>query len=196
VSDEETREEVLAKADALNHPLRLTIMTLLTLQPLSASELSRRLGAPIGSVRYQLGRLRKAGIAELREQRPKRGMVEQVYAVRPALVKRAESSHLTQEQLDSTVKTILKQMIRDALDSVTASKFCSRPEFVAARFPLRLDAEGWEQISTLQEEALERILALQEESTERLTADNSDPIEAFSSLFLFEAGDSGRGGGD
>jgi len=87
VNEDRTPEEAISRIEEFNHPLRMAIHDLLLLKPSSAAELSRRLDVPVGRVRYQLGRLREAGIAELRELRPKRGMVERVYAVRPAYIR-------------------------------------------------------------------------------------------------------------
>ena len=180
-------EEARSKVDAMKHPLRLAIHDLLMMEPLSVTELARRLGVPVGRVRYQVGRLKEAGLAELRELRPKRGMAERVYSSSPAYITPADGAHLTTDELEAGVKAILKRMIRDSLNSVETGKFVARPEFVAARFPLRIDQQGWKQAADLLQETVERSLAVQAEAAKRLEHGGGEEVKAYCYAFLFEA---------
>jgi DNA-binding transcriptional ArsR family regulator len=66
---------------ALAHPTRVRMMHLLRSEPLSASELSRRLGIRFGSAQYHLRSLERAGIARRVEERSRRGGTEVLFAV-------------------------------------------------------------------------------------------------------------------
>ena len=69
---------------AFAHPLRLEILRALGSQA-SPTELSRRLGAPLGSVSYHVRVLADIGALELVDQRPRRGAIEHYYALAPGL---------------------------------------------------------------------------------------------------------------
>jgi DNA-binding transcriptional ArsR family regulator len=66
---------------ALAHPLRVRIRYMLAAEPLSASELARRLGIRAGSAQYHLRTLVRAGIAVPAGERMRRGGRELLYRV-------------------------------------------------------------------------------------------------------------------
>jgi DNA-binding transcriptional ArsR family regulator len=70
---------------ALAHPSRIRMMQLLRTEPLSASELARRLEIRFGSAQYHLRTLERAGIARPVGQRRKRGGLEILFEVPPSL---------------------------------------------------------------------------------------------------------------
>jgi DNA-binding transcriptional ArsR family regulator len=66
---------------ALAHPTRVRMMHLLRAEPLSASELARRLGIRFGSAQYHLRTLERAGIALRVGERSRRGGTEILFEV-------------------------------------------------------------------------------------------------------------------
>ncbi|HET9249790.1 MAG TPA: helix-turn-helix domain-containing protein [Actinomycetota bacterium] len=66
---------------ALAHPTRVRMMHLLRDEPLSASELARRLGIRFGSAQYHLRALERAGIARRVGKRTRRGGTEVLFEV-------------------------------------------------------------------------------------------------------------------
>jgi DNA-binding transcriptional ArsR family regulator len=66
---------------ALAHPTRVRMMHLLRTEPLSASELARRLGIRFGSAQYHLRSLERAGIALRVGERSRRGGTEILFEV-------------------------------------------------------------------------------------------------------------------
>jgi DNA-binding transcriptional ArsR family regulator len=66
---------------ALAHPTRVRMMHLLRTEPLSASELARRLGIRFGSAQYHLRSLERAGIALQSGERTRRGGTEILFEV-------------------------------------------------------------------------------------------------------------------
>jgi len=186
-ADGESRKDALAKLEGFNDPLRARMLTALILRPSSANDLAADLGLPIGRVRYHLGRLRKAGLAELREQRPRRGVVERVYFTRPNFLTNEDAAHLTPEEIGQGHVEILRVIVQDCLAALRAGTFSAREGFQAARVPLRLDDEGWLQASTLQHEALDRLIEIHVEASKRLDRSGDEAIGAFALSFLFEA---------
>lgn len=71
----------LAAMRALAHPTRVRMMHMLRSEPLSASELARRLGIKFGSAQYHLMSLERARIARRVGERRKRGGTEILYEV-------------------------------------------------------------------------------------------------------------------
>jgi DNA-binding transcriptional ArsR family regulator len=71
----------LAAMRALAHPTRVRMMHLLRTEPLSASELARRLQIRFGSAQYHLQALERAGIARKVAERSKRGGTEVLHQV-------------------------------------------------------------------------------------------------------------------
>src|SRR5688572_13367954 len=66
---------------ALAHPTRVRMLHLLRAEPLSASELARRLGIAFGSAQYHLRSLERAGIALRVGERNRRGGTEILFEV-------------------------------------------------------------------------------------------------------------------
>jgi len=66
---------------ALAHPTRVRIRHMLVAEPLSASELARRLGIRVGSAQFHLRTLVRAGIAVPAGERMRRGGRELLYQV-------------------------------------------------------------------------------------------------------------------
>jgi len=66
---------------ALAHPTRVRMLHLLRAEPLSASELARRLGIQVGSAQYHLRSLERAGIALRVGERTRRGGTEILFEV-------------------------------------------------------------------------------------------------------------------
>ena len=184
---EVSRQEALAKLEGMNDPLRMTILTALILKPSSAGDLAAELDVPIGRVRYHLGRLRKAGLAELRESRPRRGVVERVYFIRPNFLSIDDAANLNAEEMGRANTEILKVIMRDSLAAFRSGSYFSREEYMLVRAPLRLDEEGWAEAAKVQHEALDRLLEIHGESSARLDRGGDQPISAFAVLLLFEA---------
>ena len=65
---------------ALAHPTRIRMLELLRQEPLSASELSRRLGIRFGSARFHLQQLVRGGLASAAGDRRVRGGLELLFA--------------------------------------------------------------------------------------------------------------------
>ena len=99
MAEAQSRDEVLEKVAVLEDPLKAAILTLLMRRPASIAEVASELDLPIGRARYQLRRLHQAGMVELTEVRPRRGVVERVYRRQPSIVSaEREHEHLTRRE--------------------------------------------------------------------------------------------------
>src|SRR5262245_15376295 len=66
------------RAASLLHPLRLRLLALAR-EPVSSTELARRLGLPRQRVNYHVRRLERAGLLRAAERRRRRNLIEQRY---------------------------------------------------------------------------------------------------------------------
>lgn len=187
MADEASRKEALSKLEGINDPLRMRILTSLILRPSSASDLAAELEVPIGRIRYQLGRMRKAGLAELREQRPRRGVVERVYFIRPDFISDEDALHLSSQEMDRGNAEVLRAIVQDFLAALRTGTLSARDGFMIARMPLRLDLAGWEEASRLQHETLRRMLEIHADSSARIDRSGEESIPALALQLLFEA---------
>ena len=197
MAEAQSRDEVLEKVAVLEDPLKAAILTLLMRRPASIAEVASELDLPIGRARYQLRRLHQAGMVELTEVRPRRGVVERVYRRQPSIVSADEVGLLSVEERGKAVATVLKLVFREALSALRTGVLAQRVESVVARIPLRLDDQGWKDAVAIQAEALDRLLAVQEEASARLEGEAGAaelPIAALACLLLIEAASEERPG--
>jgi DNA-binding transcriptional ArsR family regulator len=186
MADQEHRDQAMAKLEVLENPLRLAIFTSLALKPAGAKELSKDLKAPLEKVRYQLNRLRKAGLAEVKEERQRRGVSERIYLVRSEPFTEAEIAQLSSSQREKAIAAILKAILGDALSALRAGSFAARDDFVVARTPMALDEEGWAEAVAIHRRAQVEILAAREASRIRVEGGGRPIADGFSCLLLFD----------
>ncbi|GAA2602522.1 hypothetical protein GCM10010399_36540 [Dactylosporangium fulvum] len=112
---------------AVAHPLRLRILSLLSGEQLSASEIARRLGESAANVSFHLRKLREAGLVELAGEERIRGGVAKLYRHNPASGERL--------RMDADFRLLAQgmgqELARRALDAA--------PDSV----PVFTDFEGW-----------------------------------------------------
>ncbi len=93
----------MAKVDALLHPIRLAIATLLLdHQPRTAAQIGQALpGEAPASLYRHLGKLVEAGIVQVVEQHRVRGATERVYAIttESVLLTDADVAHLSRDEV-------------------------------------------------------------------------------------------------
>lgn len=185
MAEQEHKDRALAKLTGIDHPLRLAIATSLSLRPMSANELADELGAPVGKVRYQLGRLRSVGLAELKEERQRRGVSERVYFVRAQPFSGAEMAQLTASQREKAIAAILKAVLNDTAKALRAGTFGGQRDFTLSRLPLALDERGWSEALAIHCDAQARLLDVRDRSDARIEEGERPTVDVFSLLFLF-----------
>ena len=92
------------------HPLRLEILRSLG-ERASPTDLSRRLGQPLGTVSYHVRVLADQGLLRLVEQAPRRGAIEHYYAAAPGLV-----AEMRQPSLDAKGRQELEEAMLEFRD--------------------------------------------------------------------------------
>lgn len=174
---------------ALGHPLRVRILALLEEETSSPVQLSRKLGASLGTVAYHVRTLHELGLLEDVGTTPRRGAVEHHYKAIP----RPQFS----DEVWEGASPVAKQAMTDAaliqtLDycrlSAAAGGF-DRGEAVVARTALKLDERGWREMSRAFGKLVDSMERIEAQATDRLGGGDgvAAPMNVGAVLLLFEA---------
>ncbi len=174
---------------ALGHPLRVRILALLEEEVSSPVQLSKKLGASLGTVAYHVRTLHELGLLQDVGTTPRRGAVEHHYKALPR-------PHFSDDAWEGA-SPIAKQALTDAtliqiLDycriSAAAGGF-DRREAVVTRTAMRLDERGWEELSAAYNALLDSMDRIESEAGKRLDAGDGEleAMDVGAVLMLFEA---------
>ncbi len=170
------------------HPLRIQALSILFERPASPKELAAELGSPVGNVSYHVRELEDAGLIELVEEKRRRGAIEHFYRAinRPSLDDE-EFESLSLEDRERISAWVIRLLIADASQAMSAGTFNSRPNTHLSRVPLTVDEEGWLKLVEIQDTALREVLEVQAASAERLrTAGEEEGIPTIAAMTFFE----------
>jgi DNA-binding transcriptional ArsR family regulator len=157
----------LSAMRALAHPTRVRMMHLLRAEPLSASELARRLGIRFGSAQYHLRSLERAGIALRVGERSRRGGTEVLFQV-PHDIWVDEGSDTPVGTRQAMNRAYVAEILR-RMDAASLERFDTDRDVRATR-EVELDADGVEAAT----EALHAFLhRLDELALDRPTEDST-----------------------
>jgi DNA-binding transcriptional ArsR family regulator len=172
---------------AINHPLRVRLLTILTVREASPSEVAKELGAELGVVNYHARKLEDLGMVEVVRERPVRGSTEHFY-------KATTRPWWTTEQwtkVNPKVKAAatacgLRWLFDDAAAALNAGTFDSRNDRHLSRVPIALDERGWQAVSALLDDTLDTLLEEQARASERMVTSGEKPIPAVVGMLSFE----------
>jgi DNA-binding transcriptional ArsR family regulator len=172
------------RIEALSHELRLMIAMVLCVQPASAGEIAEELGEPADKIRYQLRKLRDAGLIEVSEERRRRGVVERIYVAREEEMDFTfEEAVLVPEKVRSQFALhLLRVIFRTSVDALSKGAMVEKERTLVSMVPMRVDLRGWEELTRLHRETLDRTLELKAESARRLEESGDPSIPATSVL--------------
>lgn len=173
---------------AVAHPLRCRCLTILADRVASPAEIARELRLEVSNVGYHVGALVDAGMIEEVGQRPVRGAVEHFYraVVRPITTTEAEAD-TPLDRRRSFARTTWSLITANATTALAAGTAVERPEHHLTRVPLRVDEQGWSDLSDAYMELYERVYEIQADSAERLGTTPEEPgMSVLSVLAFFE----------
>jgi len=178
-------QQVLVKA--LNHPVRVKALTILTERTASPKEISEALEVPLSNVSYHVRVLDELGLIEIVEEESVRGSVAHFYKS----IERPLIDNPDWEKLDPRVRSafsgyVIETVMSDAAGSLAAGIFDRREDRHLSRTPLLLDQRGWNKVAAIQNKALDQILKEQAAATARLDRAGEDSIHAVAGLMCFE----------
>lgn len=173
---------------ALNHPVRVRALTILSQRTASPKELSEQLEVPLPNVSYHVRVLDELGLVEAVEEEPVRGALAHFYrAVNRRAIDGSLWSSLDPEVRKAASGSIVERLIADAADSLGAEVFDRRQERHLSRTPLLLDEQGWRAVCRIQAEALAGIAGEEAAAAERLAGSEAEAIRAIVWMLCFEA---------
>jgi DNA-binding transcriptional ArsR family regulator len=180
-----TPQEVLVKA--LNHPVRVKTLTILTERIASPKEISEQIDAPLSNVSYHVRVLDDLGLIEIMEEESVRGSVAHFYKA----VERPLIDNPDWERLDPKVRSafsgyVIETLMSDMAKSLAAGVFDRRDDRHLSRTPLLLDERGWRRISAIQKKALDAILNEQAKAAARMNGSREEGIHVITGMTCFE----------
>jgi DNA-binding transcriptional ArsR family regulator len=174
---------------ALSHPLRVRLMAVLQGRKASPRQLADALGVKIGVVAYHVRTLERLGMIELVDETRVRGAIEHHYRakVRPAVSDAAwaEAPPIAkQAALGASL-----QMINEYSTTSAAAGGFDSAEAHLSRSSMRLDRDGWVELSRACMRLLEDADKIAQAASERLEANphDDDALDASLVIMFFEA---------
>lgn len=172
---------------ALNHPVRVRALTILTERIASPKEISEQIDAPLSNVSYHVRVLDELGLIEIMEEESVRGSVAHFYKA----VERPLIDNPDWERLDPKVRSafsgyVIETLMSDAAKSLAAGVFDRREDRHLSRTPLLLDEEGWRRIAEIQTKALDEILKEQAAAAARMNGSREEGIHVITGMACFE----------
>jgi DNA-binding transcriptional ArsR family regulator len=134
----------------LGHPLRLQILETITIcGEASPVGMARQFDQPISTVSHHTRVLRDLGFIEVARTEPRRGAVEHFYrATKRPFIEDAEWERLPVVMRRGLARQVFRQIFAEASDAGSAGGFDDAGAFLT-RFPLELDEQGWEELSSV-----------------------------------------------
>lgn len=180
-----TPQEVLVKA--LNHPIRVKALTILTERIASPKEISEQIDMPLSNVSYHVRVLDELGLIEIMEEESVRGSVAHFYKA----VERPLIDNPDWERLDPKVRSafsgyVIETLMSDAAKALATGIFDSRKDRHLSRTPLLLDEKGWRRIVAIQAKALDNILKEQAAAAARMNGSREEGIHVITGMACFE----------
>jgi DNA-binding transcriptional ArsR family regulator len=178
-------QEVLVKA--LNHPVRVKALTILTEKIASPKEISAQIETPLSNVSYHVRVLDELGLVEIVEEESVRGSVAHFYkAVERPLIDNPDWEKLSPKVRSAFSGYVIETLMSDAANSLAAGVFDQREDRHLSRTSLVLDEKAWRKVSEIQAKALNQILKEQAAAAERLRKGKSPAIQAIAGMTCFE----------
>jgi DNA-binding transcriptional ArsR family regulator len=159
---------------AMSHPLRVRILAMLNERTASPNQLAKFLEQPLGTVAYHVRTLERLGLIELAGETRVRGAVEHHYrALEPATVSDEAWAAASPIAKQAAIASSL-QLIDEYASASAAQGGFDHAEANLTRTLVRLDRQGWEELSAACSELLDRVDAIGAAAGERLAADHRD----------------------
>jgi AcrR family transcriptional regulator len=102
-----------------------------------------------------------------------------------------QTAAMTPRQRDDLTRFLWGLVERETLDSIARGAFDSRPDRYFTRTPLRLDQEGWRELTELHRQTLQAGMEIQARSDERMEGRDAPVIDARSIQIAYEYGGAG-----
>lgn len=173
---------------ALAHPMRVQILEILSDRVASPIDLSHELGKSLSHVAYHTRTLEECGCLQLVGTEPRRGATEHFYKAAPdSFIGSREWRQVPKSVRAGVTGASLQTFMDKAVGALEAGTIDGRDDTTLSWMPVRLDEEGWSEVTEILHEATERILAAEARSRARLDTNGKHPaISSVVALANFE----------
>lgn len=156
---------------ALAHPLRVSILEILTDRVASPNRISEVLEADLTDVAYHTRALDKCGCLNLIGTTQKRGATEHFYKATPdSFLGNPAWRGLPGAVLPGVSGATLQTFVDKSAAALAAGTLDGRADTILRWLPLLLDERGWKEVVAIMEETTDRVLAAHLRSQDRLEA--------------------------
>ncbi len=153
----------------LHNPGQLAALVALIEGPASKSDVARELGIKLNKADYDVGELEKMGLIEAVGTEMRRGQPTTIYrAVMRPVWSSEEWGEISQDERERYVLWVQQLLLRDIAIAWRARTFQARIEAHTSRSPLRVDEEGWIELTRIQDDALKASRDVEVESVKRV----------------------------
>lgn len=178
-------EESLKKA--LNHPLRVELLRLLTEETCSPKELAPKVQRPIGRVSYHIQILEEHGCVELVHEEKRRGSVEHYYrGVRPPEILEDEWAEMEPRERAALTRLTLQNFFSEGVAALQSGTIDDRLDRHITWEHMDLDHQGWRETMAVLMDAYRRLKEIKLRSDRRRKKTKEAPITTVVGLFGFE----------
>lgn len=180
---------------ALAHPLRVSILEILSDQVSSPNRLSEALETGLTDVAYHTRALDKCGCLHLVETAQRRGATEHFYKATPdSFLGNPAWRGVPSAVLPGVSGATLQTFNDKAITALQTGTLDGRADTVLRWLPLLLDQLGWDEVVAIMEEATDKALAAHLRSQDRLGERGAeDSISAVIGMACFETAGSQEG---
>jgi DNA-binding transcriptional ArsR family regulator len=172
---------------ALAHEIRLRLLGVLSERTVTPAEFAREYDEPIPNVAYHFRYLRALGWIEMVGTNPAGGSLEHVYR-RTAVPAFSDDdwTRLPDEGRRVVASTTADELFGRIGHAIKAGTFTARNAHISWT-PLRLDEQGWTEMTKLLESTLEQANEIAGRATDRLAHSKEDGLLATVGLAGFES---------
>lgn len=174
-------------ATAVEHPLRIEILSVLSRGPSSATRIQRQLdNVSLNLVAHHMNVLKDLGCIELVETVSRRGAREHIFRIaRSVIVSDEEFEALAPRRQYRLTATVLRAISDDLSTSLGTGKFGTRSDSHMSRSPLVLDEKGTAELNELLKGTLDEVLEIGDRSKRRLESSEEAQIPTTVAIMKF-----------
>jgi DNA-binding transcriptional ArsR family regulator len=187
------RQATKNRIKAMSHPLRASILRILTERTASPAEMAREMDEELSNVSYHTKQLVEFDCAELVSTRPVRGALEHFYrATERHLIDTEEWDELEPLVAEDLVCEFMQKSLDDFVASARAGIIGSDADFHLTRTLHVLDDEGLKEALEAHERARLEIVEIEARSAARMVESGDEGTNVSSSQGLFKMPDPKR----
>jgi len=189
----ERRKATENRIKAMSHPLRASILRLLTERTASPAEMARTLDEELSNVSYHTKQLVEFECAELVSTRPVRGALEHFYrATERHLIDTEEWEELEPVMAEDLVCEFMQKILDDFVASARAKLVGGDKNFHLTRTLIALDADGLQEALEAHERLRLEIVEIAARSAARMVESGEEGTNVSTSQGLFKLPDPKR----